>query len=52
MTLKALKNIKYASSVDKTAEINRYANYVYDNSVQNFTHEYDRNSLVKLKNSI
>lgn len=50
--LKALKNIKYASSVDKTAEINRYANYVYDNSVQNFTHEYDRNSLVKLKNSI
>ncbi|MDN6731394.1 MAG: DUF2254 domain-containing protein [Atopostipes suicloacalis] len=50
--LKALKNIKYASSVDKTAEINRYANYVYDNSVINFSHEYDRKSLVKLKNSI
>lgn len=50
--LKALKNIKYASTVDKTAEINRFANYVYEKSVPNFSHELDRESLEMIKNSI
>lgn len=50
--LKALKNIKYASSVNKTVTINKFANYVYENSVDNFTHELDRENLKRVKTSI
>lgn len=50
--LKTLKNIKYASSVDKTSTINKFANYVYDNSIDNFTHELDREHLKRVKTSI
>lgn len=50
--LNALKNIKYTAAVEKTAEINRFANYVYENSVINFSHEYDREVLANIKDSI
>lgn len=50
--LKALKNIKHASTVDKTAEITRFANYVYENSVDNFSHALDRENLEMMKDSI
>lgn len=50
--LKALKNIKYASSVNKTASINKFANYVYENSIDNFSHELDRENLKKIKTAI
>lgn len=49
---KALKNIKYASAVNKTASINKFANYVYENSIDNFSHEFDREYLKKIKTSI
>lgn len=50
--LKSLKNIKYASSVNKTATINKFANYVYENSIDNFSHELDRENLKRVKTSI
>ena len=49
---KALKNIKYASAVNKTASINKFANYVYENSIDNFSHELDRENLEKAKAAI
>lgn len=50
--LKTLKNIKYASTVNNTASINKFANYVYENSVDNFNHPFDREKLRRMKESV
>lgn len=50
--LKALKNIKYSSTVNKTAAVKRFADYVYEKSIDNFNQELDYKKITLIKESI
>ena len=48
----ALKTIKRSSSSEKINGIREFADYVYQNSISNFTHKFDIEMLNKAKESI
>lgn len=50
--LKALKNINNSSSEEKTSIIEEFGDYVYMNSIENFTHPLDIETLKKVRAAI